>query len=356
MYRSCLFCHTPLGTNSVLEHSPSGQRFAFDQARGRLWVICLHCRRWNLTPFEDRWEVIEQSERLFRDTHLRLSTPNIGLARMGDGTDLIRIGNPLRPEFAAWRYGRQFLSRRPIQALRAVGSAGLIASPVVLSALFGPMVPLAAAGIAALAAWRLARKAAFSVDLSTGEGIHLSANQLERAELISDRTSEEGWAILVDHLEAESSLGNGLQDRFAGDVAVLTGRQARSVATFVLPRLNPGGGTVLEVAEAVRWIEAAGGPENAFLEFANSRNVRPTLDLNKATFSTMHPAVRLALEMSIHEDEERRLMYGELSVLEVAWRREEKLAAIIDRIALPAGLQRQLDLRRQELTERRGAS
>ncbi|HKP27781.1 MAG TPA: hypothetical protein VJU15_00165 [Gemmatimonadales bacterium] len=356
MYRSCLFCHHPLGTNQVLEQSPAGQRFAFDQARGRLWVICLHCRRWNLTPFEDRWEVIEQGERLFRDTHLRLSTANIGLARLGDGTDLIRIGKPLRPEFAAWRYGRQFLARRPAHVLHTLGVVGVLASPLALGALFGPMAPLALAGAAALATWRRARKPAFRVDLTQHEDIRLSATQVDRAELISDRTAEDGWAILVDHLEAESSLGRGLQDRFAGDVAVLTGRQARTVATFVLPRLNPGGGTVLEVAEAVRWLEAAGGPGRAFREFANSRNVRPTLDLNKATFATMHPAVRLALEMAIHEDEERRLMYGELSVLEVAWRREERLAAIIDRIAIPERLQRQLDLLRQALTERQGES
>ena len=356
MYRSCLFCHQPLGTNSVLEHSPSGQRFAFDQARGRLWVICLHCRRWNLTPFEDRWEVIEQSERLFRDTHLRLSTTNIGLARMGDGTDLIRIGKPLRPEFAAWRYGRQFLSRRPLGALRTMGAAGLLAAPPALAALFGPAAPLALAGAAAIAALRLARKSALTVNLTRYEEIHLSASQVDRAELIADRTTKEGWAVLVDHLEAESSAGNGLQDRFAGDAAVLTGSEARAVATFVLPRLNPGGGTVHDVAEAVRWIEAVGGPAKAFRGFANSRYVRPSLDHNKATFSTMHPAVRLALEMAIHEDEERRLMYGELSVLEVAWRREEKLAALIDRIAIPERLQRQLDLLRQELTERRGES
>ena len=356
MYRSCLFCHHPLGSNSVLEQSPSGQRFAFDQARGRLWVICLHCRRWNLTPFEDRWEVIEQSERLFRDTHLRLSTENVGLARMGDGTDLIRIGKPLRPEFAAWRYGRQFLSRQPLSVLRSVGAAGLMAAPIVGSALLGPAAPLAIAGAAALAALRLARKPALAVHLTRYEEIHLTASQVDRAELIPDRTSKEGWAILVDHLEAESSAGTGLQDRFAGDAAVLTGQEARAVATFVLPRLNPGGGTVHEVAEAVRWIEAVGGPGRAFEGFANSRYVRPSLDHNKATLSTMHPAVRLALEMAIHEDEERRLMYGELSVLEVAWRREEKLAAIIDKIAIPERLQRQLDLLRQELTERRGES
>src|SRR4051812_9345801 len=31
---------------------------------------------------------------------------------MPDGLELIRIGEPLRPEFAAWRYGRHFGTRR----------------------------------------------------------------------------------------------------------------------------------------------------------------------------------------------------------------------------------------------------
>ena len=65
----------------------------------------------------------------------------------------------------------------------------------------------------------------------------------------------------------------------------------------------------------------------------------------------MHPAVRLALEMAVHEDEERRLLRGELSSLELAWRREERLAAIADRLAIPGLLQRQLDALRQHLVE-----
>lgn len=189
------------------------------------------------------------------------------------------------------------------------------------------------------------------MSVSRTEDLYLSASQVERAELISDRMSEEGWAILVDHLEGDRPLRSGLHGRFAGDVAVLTGAEARAVATFVLPRLNPDGGSVLEVAEAVRWIEAIGGPERAFKGFANSRNVRPTLDHNKATFSTMHPAVRLALEMAVHEDEERRLLRGELSALEIAWRREERLAAIADRLAIPGVLQKQLEQLRQQLGE-----
>ena len=65
-------------------------------------------RRWNLSPLEERWEAIEECERLFRGTLVRVSTDNIGMARLADGLELIRIGKPLRPEFAAWRYGRHF--------------------------------------------------------------------------------------------------------------------------------------------------------------------------------------------------------------------------------------------------------
>ena len=103
-----MFCHRPLETNEVVESFPVGRRLAFDAARGRLWVVCTKCERWNLTPLEERWEAVEDCERLFRDTRIRVSTDNIGLARHPEGLTLVRIGEPLRPEFAAWRYGDQF--------------------------------------------------------------------------------------------------------------------------------------------------------------------------------------------------------------------------------------------------------
>src|SRR5205085_12585839 len=43
---------------------------------------------------------------------LRVSTDNIGLARVAEGLELVRVGPALRPEFAAWRYGAQFGRRR----------------------------------------------------------------------------------------------------------------------------------------------------------------------------------------------------------------------------------------------------
>ena len=45
--------------------------------------------------------------------------------------------------------------------------------------------------------------------------------------------------------------------------------------------------------------------------------------------------VRLALEMSLHEDSERRALEGELAELETAWRRAEEIAAIADDLLVP---------------------
>ena len=56
MYATCMFCNGPLGRNDALEHFPVGRRLAFDGEKGRLWVICPSCARWNLTPLEERWE------------------------------------------------------------------------------------------------------------------------------------------------------------------------------------------------------------------------------------------------------------------------------------------------------------
>src|SRR5262245_30521346 len=106
MYATCLFCDADLGRNEILPSFPVGVRLAFDSARGRLWVVCPSCNRWNLSPLDERWEAIEECERRFRASHLRFSTDNIGLACLREGVALIRIGPALKPEIAAWRYGR----------------------------------------------------------------------------------------------------------------------------------------------------------------------------------------------------------------------------------------------------------
>ena len=101
MYATCLWCQRGLGRNEAIESFPVGRRLAFDAAKGRLWVVCPACERWNLVPLEERWEAIEACERGYRDTRTRVSTGEIGLAKLREGLTLVRIGAPLLPEFAA---------------------------------------------------------------------------------------------------------------------------------------------------------------------------------------------------------------------------------------------------------------
>ncbi len=74
MYSVCLHCRASLGSTESIAALPIGRRIAFDASKGRLWVICRACERWNLTPFEERRVAIEQSERAFLDTRVRVST------------------------------------------------------------------------------------------------------------------------------------------------------------------------------------------------------------------------------------------------------------------------------------------
>src|SRR5436305_11924164 len=142
MYRTWLSCAQDLGSNETIEHCTVGRRLAFDAAKGRLWVVCRSCERWNLAALEERWEAIEECERAFRGTRLRVSTDQIGLAKLREGLELVRIGDPQRPEMAAWRYGDQFGRRRRRKYLIA-GGVVVVASTVVVA---GPVLGMIGAG------------------------------------------------------------------------------------------------------------------------------------------------------------------------------------------------------------------
>ena len=348
MYTTCLFCSSPFGANREIEHLALGRRIAYDQVVGRLWIVCLRCERWNLTPFDERWEAIEECEHRFRATQVRISSENIGLARLEEGLELVRIGQPLRPEFAAWRYGRQFLRRRYRRVFRAAGDLGSLAIPVALGLGISPLAPLSVSAVAALLLYRRWRRPALRIGFGRGEELLLSEHQIQGTVLIQDDGAPDGWALIVEHLAEPGSLRSArIGRRFLDSEEVLTGADARLVAAMVLPRVNAVGGDANTVTEATRWLTAAGGPAQAFATFARSHHVRPALDAHHATLATMHPGVRLALEMALHEDEERKALAGELSVLAWAWRMEERLAAIADGLGIPESIERQLGALRQ---------
>lgn len=339
MYTTCLFCNKSLGSNEALEAFPVGQRLAFDSAKGRLWVVCRSCERWNLSPLDERWEAIEQAERLYRDTRKRVATDNIGLAKLRDGTTLVRIGEPLRPEFAAWRYGDQFGRRRRRQMLVAGGG---------MAALGIAVVGGAAAGVGVGGFGWLIAQSGSSIVQGNPESV-----------VATIRTSDYGLVKVRRRHLAETTLSravNGsleLDLRFKNGRGIVQGREAERIASVLLPKVNRFGANKRQVADAVREIESLGSAE-AYLDYLtdvgrNFTRSRPNIrrsrwrgsvprDYQRFGLFGLPPAHRVALEMALNEETERRAMQGELQVLESAWREAEEIAAISDDLLVPAGI------------------
>ena len=286
-----------------------------------MWVVCRKCERWNLTPVEERWEAIEECERVFSTTRLRVSTDQIGLARSKEGLVLVRIGSPQRPEFAAWRYGDQFGRRRKraiiwgVAGVAAIGgvTAGLAAAGVGIG--FAPQIP------------NIILNARTVAKVRTGDGrlIKIRAAGVRSTQLeIGSRP--EDWRIQVKH---------------AGGKEVFYGPEARKVAGQILPALNSTGATKKSVQRAVAEIERAGHPER-FLEETQQRlgrfSASPMSMLIRtppSQLSKLPKPTRLALEMALHEEQERRALEGELMLLEEAWKEAEEIAHIADNMFVP---------------------
>jgi hypothetical protein len=329
VYSACLFCRQDLGHNALIVAFPVGRRLAFDAQRGRLWVVCLHCERWNLTPLEERWEAIEQCERSFRGTRLRVSTDNIGLARIGEGVELVRIGNPLRPEFAAWRYGDQFGRRRRhhlVVAGGAIVGVGAATAVAPIAALVGAAAGAAAWGSGALdlgAAWvRLALHPEKVVAHVPGEGG--DRVRVRWADLANARIWGDG-----DRLHLRLRCGGGVYEY--GDDA------AARVAAVLLPQISRFGAGQSAVYEALEMIDRTGDPRKYLGAFRpqGRENGRwgvahwPRDQDYYGLLALPRPEL-LALEMATHEEQERRALEGELAELERAWQEAEEVAAIAD--------------------------
>ncbi len=342
MFTTCFFCSADLGRNDVLETLPVGHRVAFAEHTGRLWVVCRACERWNLSPLEERWEAIEACERLFRDTRLRVSTDNVGLARTRGGLDLVRIGTPLRPEFAAWRYGDQFGRRRKRQLLSTGAVVGAFGAVVAGGAWAGVSIASFAGVYANSAIWdRLLhgnpKQIVARVPLAGAQVLEVQRQHARGALLMHPEQSGDPFALRVEHTK--------------GDI-LLTGADAARVAQQVLPVVNRFGGSKRVVGDAVRTVEDAGGPEAMIARLSATRGAhrlleakgrRPLASKKKQDgkvgllreFTTVD---RLALEMALHEESERRAMDGELAALEAAWREADEIARIADSLLEPEAL------------------
>jgi hypothetical protein len=322
MYTRCLVCAGTFEANGELERLPLGDRFAFDPMRGRVWVVCRGCRRWSLAPIEDRWEALEELERLTRDKARLLSqTDNIALLRSGR-LEIVRVGRAERTEEAWWRYGRELASRR--ENWNKLGVAGTVATGAVL------LGGWATGGATLVGAW-------FAMGRG-GETLRDGARWLRfgSSAWLGDRICDRcGHRIRSVPFTERAALGL-LPAEQAGkvDLAVrcprckahedgglrLRGEEADRTLRRVLAYHHFAGASERRVASATRLIEEAGSAQD--LTRIVVKGGRRLGDLQRTG--------GIALEIAVNEASEQRLLELELTELESHWRREEELAAIVD--------------------------
>ena len=342
MYTTCIFCHGDLDRNEAIEEFPVGRRLAFDGAKGRLWVVCRRCERWNLSPLDTRWEAIEACERAFSSTRMRVSSDNIGLAKLREGLELVHVGDPVRQEFAAWRYGDQF-GRRRKRAMLMTGAAATAVGALWV----GGFVSLGGLWVGTRMSQRWYRnRTILRTRDQSGAPVRILRKHLYTSHLVPDDEGR-GWGLRVDHLP-----GPGRGDRRQS--MIVHGREALGLAGQLMAQANRRGGRDTEIRAAVRRIEHAGHPEVflpeaaeaaqrylrksgplAFESRSRSRAIEKLRKPLPGSLAGLNPSMRLAIEMATHEEAEREALEGELKELEARWRQAEEIAHIADNLFVP---------------------
>ena len=293
------------------------------------------------TPIEERWEAIEDCERLFESARLRVATDNIGLARLREGLELVRVGSALRPEFASWRYGDQFGKRRTKNIMYT--AAGVV---VVGGVIVGGMT----SGVIAGGGWGMwqgikgvynmieSRRPRLRIGLpDTGELVTLRKRHVEHSELMRD---ENDWVLRLSYEPA--SAGPAIKYKYK--MLDIRGAEALRVAGQLLPKINSAGATKAQVQDAVQLVGQYPDTQGLFRSQSKSAPGRyVTKGLGNAAIHGFPLYVRLALEMAAHEQQERQALDGELALLQAAWRQAEEVAQIADDMFLPAGTDAKLE-------------
>ncbi len=323
LFTQCLICRAPFPANEELEHFPTSTRVAYDPQRGRLWAICRSCKRWSLAPIEERWEALEELEKLVTDGSRLLSqTDNVALLRSGN-LDVVRVGRADLTEEAWWRYGRELTERATRhRKLMFIGTAAAGA------AIVGGWT---SGGIGWLGAWFLwenapdkvaetARWLRFGSSAWRGRGQCAGCGHRFRSLAYRDR----GRVILTAGGESGVSLAVTQRCPACGDIPEgglqLEGKEGAQVSRRLLAYHHHAGATERRVRSATRLIQEAGSPQH--LTRVVIKDGRRLGDLRRTG--------AIALEIAANESVEQQLLELELAELEARWQEEEALASIID--------------------------
>jgi hypothetical protein len=307
MYTTCAFCNGKLDGDGGPSGLGVGRRLAFDEWKGRLWVICPRCSRWNLTPFDDRLERVEALARAASAGRLVASTEQIALVRW-ERYDLVRVGKPPRIELATWRYGERLRARARERAKVVI--------PLSLAAVgLGVVANVALGGGLGVVVWNLhnfteqiyvtivGRRPVTLVEPPAcdrcGAVMLLRAKHVQHARLIAEARADLALLVSCPACHHEGAL--------------LTGDDAAQVLRQGLTYLNATRSGRRRAVDAAREVDHAGGADQLLREISR-RDV---------TLRSLKSARRLALEMAVDEQ-------LEVQALERQWREAEELADIAD--------------------------
>ena len=290
IFSRCLFCHAAIQENETFDGLTRGQRFAFDSAKGRLWVICGECRRWNLVPIEERWEAVEALEKIAQDeARLMVQTDNIALLRVGD-VDLIRVGKAAHlSEEAWWRYGR-FLTARDTKYYERLA----LVKTVVRELKFGQT------------AWR-------GKATCPNCGSVLREIKFQNSKRVIIARGENG-ALEVRYRCYRCNL----DALFAG--YRLAGVSAEHLLRRVLAYRHFDRANESLIKASATVISEIGSPDQ----------LTQRLALQRVYLGELPRPYALALEIAINDTIERKLLQLQLKELEARWLEEEGLATIVD--------------------------
>jgi len=166
-------------------------------------------------------------------------------------------------------------------------------------------------------------------------GTHVAGAVVKRGATRGSMTVElpmEGfWSRIGKNIRAPSA-----------PVVTLEGDLARRTVERAMPLVNGLGGSRKDVDAAVATLAengAEGMMDAWYLQAGVRLNVLGVMSSHRTGGVPAPVARALALEMSLHEESERRALHGELTLLRSAWREAEALAAVADRLGLPAGIE-----------------
>jgi hypothetical protein len=363
VYSDCLRCNDSLGRNSELTRLPIGRRIAFDGARARVWVVCPSCDQWNLVPIEERWEALEECERLSSGAEARADGGGIGLARTETGLELLRASGISDADIANARYGRRIKKRQELLqatvaalALLAI-AVGMRAAWASGSGMVGIIVALYL-GYWLFNVWSSPQRGWLRVSTASGRRTTLWPWQWKRLRFAIPNPDKPPVLYVP---------------RLATDL-VLRGDEAVEFLAALLPRINGADCVDASIRRAVQDVteaEAQGRRLQNQTRRKTSRGKRKaergkrTAERGKRTadprsffrpwerlaescafhpLTAVPPVRRLALEMAIMEEVEQRELARYAKAVGEAWSDEEEIAAIADDLLTPPQVRERLAL------------